>query len=68
MKTIKHSVLESIINVVVGLITSFGIQLLIYPLLKIPVSINQNIVIAIVFFIVSFIRSFLIRRVFNKLK
>ncbi len=68
MQTIKNSILESIVNVAAGLITSFLIQLCIYPMLNIPVSINQNIIITIVFFIASFIRGFIIRRIFNKFK
>ena len=58
--------IESITNVIVGLVTSFLIQLIIYPLLNIPVTINQNIIITVVFFIVSFLRGYIIRRIFNK--
>jgi len=61
----KHSVLESITNVIVGLIVSFLIQLWIYPLLKIPVTLNQNIIITLVFFLASFIRGYVVRRIFN---
>lgn len=68
MQTIKNSILESITNVVAGLLTSFLIQLVIYPMLNIPVSINQNIIITTVFFVASFIRSFVIRRIFNQLR
>ena len=64
----KHSLLESITNVVVGFILSFAIQTVVYPAMNIPVSLNQNIVITIVFFIASFIRGYSIRRIFNKLK
>ena len=63
----KHSALESLTNIIVGLITSFLIQLIIYPALDIPVTINQNIVITLVFFAVSFIRSYILRRLFNRL-
>lgn len=63
----KQSAFESIVNIIVGLITSFLIQLFIYPALKIPVTIGQNIIITIVFFLVSFIRGYLIRRYFNKI-
>lgn len=66
MQSKKHSALESVTNVVVGLVTSFLIQLWIYPLLNIKVTINQNIFITFVFFIVSFIRGYIIRRLFNK--
>ena len=61
----RHSAIESMTNVVVGLILSFLIQLWIYPLLNIEVSINQNIFITFVFFIVSFFRGYIIRRLFN---
>jgi hypothetical protein len=64
----KLSLIETTTNIIVGLITSFLIQLIIYPLLNIPVTINQNIIITIVFFIVSFIRGYVIRRIFNKIK
>ena len=68
MQKRKHSIYESITNVIVGLITSFLIQLAIYPMLSIKVSVNQNIAITVVFFIVSFIRGYVIRRIFNKLQ
>lgn len=67
MQKKKHSILESITNVVAGLFISFAIQLVIYPILNIPVSINQNLIITAVFFIASFFRGYIIRRLFNKL-
>lgn len=63
----KHSAIESITNVIIGLITSFLIQLVLYPLLNIPVTFSQNIIITLVFFVASFIRGYLIRRFFNKI-
>ena len=68
MQTKKHSTIESLTNTVVGLLTSFAIQLVIYPLLNIPVTLNQNIIITVVFFVVSFLRGYVIRRFFNKIK
>jgi len=68
MQSKKHSVLESITNVVVGLFTSFIIQILIYPILSIPVSLNQNLIITGVFFVASFVRGYFLRRLFNKIK
>ena len=65
MQTKKQSAFEIVVNILVGLITSFLIQLIIYPLLKIPVSLNQNVIITIVFFIASFIRGYFLRRYFN---
>jgi len=66
MQSKKYSIIESVANTVIGLVTSFIIQLIIYPLLDIPVSINQNIIITLVFFTVSVLRGYLIRRYFNK--
>ena len=66
MQTKKKSVIEAITNTVVGLLTSFIIQLIVYPLMGIPVTIGQNIIITIVFFIASIIRGYAIRRYFNK--
>jgi len=66
MQSKKHSIIESVANTLIGLVTSFIIQLIIYPLLDIPVSINQNIIITFVFFTVSVLRGYLVRRYFNK--
>lgn len=63
----KHSLLESATNVIAGLIISFAIQLVIYPLMGIPVSLKQNVVLTAVFFVASFIRGYVIRRIFNRL-
>jgi hypothetical protein len=60
------SILEVTISTIFGLVTSFIIQLLIYPALNIDVKLNQNIIITFVFFIASILRGYLIRRIFNK--
>lgn len=61
----KQSAIETSTNIILGLVTSFIIQLFIYPLLNIEVSINENIIITIVFFIASFLRGYFVRRLFN---
>ena len=67
MQSKKLSIVEAVSNTVIGLLTSFVIQIIIYPILNIEVSINQNIIITFVFFIASIIRGYLVRRLFNKL-
>ena len=62
----KHSALESITNVVIGLIMSIVTQIILYPILGIPVTFSQNLIITAVFFVISFIRGYAIRRFFNK--
>jgi hypothetical protein len=64
----KHSAIESITQTVIGLITSFIIQIILYPLLDIPVTFSQNLIITFVFFVASFLRGYVIRRYFNKIK
>lgn len=66
VQTKQKSMLESFANTTIGLASSFLIQLLLYPVLGIPVTFEQNIIITIVFFAVSFSRSYLLRRYFNK--
>ena len=61
----KQSLLEITIQTLIGLGTSIAVQLIIYPLMGIPVSLPQNIIITIVFFTVSMIRGYLVRRYFN---
>jgi hypothetical protein len=61
----KQSILESFIQTTIGIILSFFIQLIIYPILNIIVTFTQNIIISIIFFIVSIFRNYVIRRIFN---
>tara|TARA_R110001632_G_scaffold1171_2_gene4711 strand:- start:9454 stop:9663 length:210 start_codon:yes stop_codon:yes gene_type:complete len=66
MQTKKQSLIESLTNIIVGLLFSFCIQLIIYPSLGIKVTIGENITITFVFFLASLIRGYFIRRYFNK--
>ena len=61
----RHSALESITNVVVGLLISIIAQMIIYPILNISVTFNKNLIITFVFFVLSFARGYIIRRIFN---
>lgn len=66
MQSKKLSIIEAVTNTVTGLLTSFAIQIIIYPLMGIPVKLHQNVIITIVFFIASLLRGYVIRRIFNK--
>ena len=68
MQSKKYSIIESITNVFIGLIISFLVQLAIYPILNIEVKLHQNIIITLVFTIVSILRGYVLRRFFNKIK
>jgi len=63
----KLTLIESISQTVIGLGTSILIQVILYPLMGIPVTFKQNLIITAVFFVVSIVRGYFIRRLFNKL-
>lgn len=67
-QTKRMSLIETATNVVVGLMVSYSVQLLVFPLFDIHVSHSTNASITGIFFIASLIRSYTIRRVFNRLK
>ena len=66
MQTKKHSLIESVTNTLIGLLISFTIQIFLYKMLGIPVTIGQNVLITLVFTGVSILRNYIIRRLFNK--
>lgn len=65
-QTVKQSWIEIGVNTIVGFSLSVGIQMVIYPLMDIPVTIVENISITLIFMVVGIARSFLIRRIFNR--
>lgn len=67
MQTKKISFIESLTNTLMGLLVSFLIQLIIYPVMNIPVRLEQNIIITLVFTGASIGRGYIVRRIFNKL-
>lgn len=64
----KKSIVETIVQTFSGLIISFVIQLVIYPLLEIKVTLDQNMLITLVFVTASIIRGYVVRRMFNMIK
>lgn len=65
-QTKKQSIVESIVNTFVGTITSFISAIIIYWLMNIPITLYENIVLTIIFTIVSIGRNYIVRRIFNK--
>lgn len=59
---------ESITNVVVGFVINLGGQAVIFPVFGIHVDVSTNIRIGMFFIAISLIRSYLIRRLFDKKK
>jgi len=61
----KWSVFESITNVAVGYTLALVGQVIIYPIMHIPVTFKQNLLIGTFFLTIGMIRSYLLRRFFN---
>ena len=68
MQKRRTSFLEAITNTAAGFIISLLIQLIIYPVMKIDVAIQQNLIITCVFTVASIARGYCIRRLFLKVK
>jgi len=68
MQSKKYSLAESLTNTFAGLMVSFCIQLIIYPIMGIPVRLSQNVIITFVFTIASIGRGYIVRRVFNSIR
>ncbi len=66
-QTKRKSLIESIIQTIIGLGTSILIQVILYPMMGIPVTFSQNLIITLVFFTVSIVRGYFVRRIFEKL-
>ncbi|WP_425287149.1 DUF7220 family protein [Flavobacterium keumense] len=62
------SAVESISNAVVGILMSFFVQMWIFPYFGINVSPTTNMQITLIFFLISFCRSYFLRRFFNAIR
>jgi hypothetical protein len=63
----RHSVIESALNMIVGYAVAFATQLIVYPFFHINLSLSDNALIGVVFMITSLGRSYLLRRIFNRI-
>ena len=66
MQSRKKSILESVINTVVGFVISLILQILIFKSFDINLLFTENLFITFLFTITSFLRSYIIRRIFVK--
>jgi hypothetical protein len=66
MQNRLNSFIESIANVIIGFLINFIANIYILTLFGFNITINQSIQIGLIFTLISIIRSYLIRRWFNK--
>src|SRR3954447_15495429 len=62
------SLVETLTDVFVGYSMALGANAIIFPLFGFPVSLSQNMIIVATFTILSIIRKFIIRRIFENFK
>lgn len=61
----KHSLLESVVNVAIGYGIAILSQIAIFPLFGIHIPLRDNLLIGVIFTVVSIVRSYALRRAFN---
>lgn len=64
----KMSFYESLTNVTVGYIFAVASQLIIFPLFGIYLPLSDNLIMGLYFTVLSIIRSYALRRVFNRVR
>ena len=67
MQSRTMSFAESVTNVLVGFAFAFVIQVAIFPMFGISISAADNLWIAVIFTVISVVRSFTLRRLFEAL-
>jgi hypothetical protein len=66
MQSKKMSAVESVANIAVGAGIALATQVVVFPLFGMDVPMGDNLAICAIFTVVSFVRSYVLRRVFNK--
>lgn len=61
-----HSLLESVANIAIGFVVAFVSQVVVFPLVGVQASIKQNLSIGAAFTLISLVRSYALRRLFNR--
>ena len=66
MQTRLQSFIESVANIAVGYGVALASQLMVFPLFGIHIPLSTNLGIGAIFTVISLVRSYVIRRWFNR--
>lgn len=66
MQTRQQSLFEAVMNVVVGLGVSMALNFAVFPLFGWVISLQQNLMLGVIYTVVSIVRSYCLRRYFNR--
>lgn len=61
----RHAIVETVLGTSIGYLIALGTQLIFFPLYGIELSPVSNVSLSLIFTVVSFVRSYAIRRLFN---
>ena len=67
MQSKKMSLLETCASTAIGYAVAILTQVLVFPLFGLTVSLSQNMAIGAVFTVVSIVRGYCVRRLFNRI-
>lgn len=65
-QTKRQSLIESATNIAIGYTVALLSQLIVFPLVGVHVSFSTNLEIGLYFTLISLVRSYLVRRWFNR--
>jgi len=66
-QTKQHSLIESVMNILIGFSINWSANMLILPLFGFHITPSKAFNIGLIFTIISLIRSYTLRRIFNKI-
>ena len=66
MQSKLDSLIEAVLSTFLGFVISFISQLVFFPIVGIEVTLAQNFILTVLFTLVSIIRTYIVRRYFNK--
>jgi len=65
MQSKRSSAVEALVGTTIGFFTSLGLGMIVYPMFGHRFSFSENLWIVVIFTVVSVLRSYLVRRLFN---
>ena len=66
MQTKLQSAIESAVNILIGYLVALASQLIVFPQFGINIPLTDNLLIGFWFTVISLIRSYAVRRYFNR--
>lgn len=66
-QTRRQSMIEAVINVLVGFSINMLLNFAVFPLFGWHISLQQNIALGVIYTVISILRSYSLRRLFNRM-